>query len=432
MNILVTGAGGFIGTQVTAALLRRGHQVTAAVRNPAPFAARFPDVRCLQCDFAKDLSVEAWRPRLAKVDAVINTVGIIRETRKQRFDHLHTRTPVALFRACEEAGVRQVIQISALGADEGAETAYHRSKRAADDALATMDLDWVILRPSIVYGNGARSMALFGALAALPLTPLIGKGDQLIAPIHVDDLARAVLRCVEDGRGTRRRIDLAGPEAISFLQTCARLREWLGLGPLRPVHLPYRVAHWLARLGPLLGAELLNHDNLRMLRRGNYADATAIGEEFGFMPRSLDQVLRSQAAGTAQRWHLGLYFMPTLLRWSIAATWVVTGLVSAFVYPIEESYALLASVGISGALAPWSLYTAACLDIVLGVATLTRRWLRPALAIQFLVMLGYTALISTFLPEYWLHPFGPMLKNLPLAAAMLCLWIMERKYRWNT
>ena len=75
--------------------------------------------------------------------------------------------------------------------------------------MATMDLDWVILRPSIVHGDGGRSMALFGALAALPLTPLIGKGDQLIAPIHVEDLARAVLRCVEALRCRRKRVSFS-------------------------------------------------------------------------------------------------------------------------------------------------------------------------------------------------------------------------------
>ena len=109
-----------------------------------------------------------------------------------------------------------------------------------------------------------------------------------------------------------------------------------------------------------------------------------------------------------------------LLRLSIAIVWIVTAALSAGIYPVEESLALLARVGLTGAAAPAALYAAATLDLAIGVATLIvrRRWIWT---FQLAVILGYTVVITAFLPEQWLHPFGPVLKNLPLLAAILIL-----------
>jgi uncharacterized protein YbjT (DUF2867 family) len=102
-------------------------------------------------------------PRLAGVDVVINAAGLIRETADRTYRAVHTEGPIALFQGCLAAGVRQVLQVSALGADAGAATRYHRSKHASDEHLAALDpegerLDWCVLRPSLVLGpGGARS-----------------------------------------------------------------------------------------------------------------------------------------------------------------------------------------------------------------------------------------------------------------------------------
>ena len=173
LHILVTGATGFVGSHVTRHLLARGHRVTACVRNVVAARRRFPETgatpEVIPCDFSRDLRPTDWVPRLAGIDAVVNTVGIIRELRGQSYAALHTKAPAALFRACAQAGVRRVVQVSALGADQDAHAPYHISKRDADDVLAALDLDWVILRPSIVYGSGGKSTEFFRATAALPV-----------------------------------------------------------------------------------------------------------------------------------------------------------------------------------------------------------------------------------------------------------------------
>src|SRR4051794_12804785 len=112
-TVLLTGASGFIGSRLSAALVARGCKVVGVSRRARPVAG----------DFATDVRPEDWAPRLAGIDIVINAVGIIRERGHQTFRRLHTEAPVALFAACAAAGIRRVIQISALGADTGS-TAY--------------------------------------------------------------------------------------------------------------------------------------------------------------------------------------------------------------------------------------------------------------------------------------------------------------------
>ena len=181
MRVLVCGATGFIGRPLTRALLERGHDVVGAARRPQRIASSGGRrSEAMAADFARDVSMAAWLPRLAGIDTVVNAVGILRESRGphgahgQRFEELHVRTPMALFDACLAAGVRRVVQLSALGADEDAASAYHRSKRRTDLHLLSLPLPLTasVVQPSLVYGPGGASAALFETLASLPFMPL--------------------------------------------------------------------------------------------------------------------------------------------------------------------------------------------------------------------------------------------------------------------
>jgi hypothetical protein len=94
---------------------------------------------------------------------------------------------------------------------------------------------------------------------------------------------------------------------------------------------------------------------------------------------------------------------------------------------VQDSLALLARVGLQGATASAALYGAAALDILLGVLTIRApaRWRSAVWASQLVLIGGYTVLISIFLPEYWLHPYGPISKNLPILMAIALLWALE-------
>ncbi len=425
MNILLTGASGFIGHHILQALEQQNHKVTACCRHPEKLIFKSKSTRILQLNFSDMTNTSDWRPHLQNIDAVINCVGIIVESKGQSFQSLHAQVPIALFKAAEQAGVKKIIQISALGADDTAQSAYHHSKKAADDALKKLDIDWYVLQPSIVYGDGAQSMALFHALAALPLHALIDGGKQLMQPVHVSDITATIIQCLKSDAPPRLTLPLVGSEAISFKHLLEQLRQRLGKKPAQAFSLPGELAQRSVFIGKWLGEPTFNAENIAMLRRGNAADAKPISQFLGHPTKSLQKQLLSTPANQAERWHAGLYFLRPLLRLSIAFLWIWSGIVSFFFFPPEQSYQFLAASGITGNMAPIMLYGLALMDIILGLATLCDYRIRPLILFQLTIIFLYTVTITFTLPEFWLHPFGPVLKNIPLLATLLVYLTVE-------
>jgi len=285
MNILLTGASGFLGRNIAARLRAAGHQVRPVCRSQG-------------VDFAHMLEPADWLPLLAGVDAVVNCVGIIGETATQRFQALHTTAPQALFRACVSAGVRRVVQVSALGADAQAFSAYHRSKLAADDCLRSLALDWFVLRPALIYGHGGTSAQLFMSLARLPLLPVIGSGEQAVQPVHIRDVVDGVLACLVTTQ-TRQTLDIVGAETLTFKQWLHSLRAAQDLTPCPTLRIPLRLALAVAWLGHHF-SPLLQPDNLRMLQAGYQGDEHAFSTLLGRRPLAFAPELLQQDASTAQ------------------------------------------------------------------------------------------------------------------------------------
>jgi len=427
MRILITGASGFIGSHMVQALMLAGHDVTACVRNGKAARQRWPGINVIEVDFCNDHEISTWMPRLKKIDVVINAVGIIRENGKQSFDALHTQAPCALFRASHKAGIKRVIQISALGADESAFSQYHLSKRAADECLMALNLDWLILMPSLVYGPGAASMIFFRAFAALPVIPLVEAGDQAVQPIHVDDLTRAVLQLIQPQAAGKTRIEMVGPSQVTMKELYTRLRDWLGMGKAHFVSMPYKLALFGGYLAGMFGNSPMTADAIKMLRKGNTGDVGPFISYFGFEPASFKDSLKRVPAQQADCWHAGLFFLQPMLRITLGLLWIFTGIVSAFVFPVEQSYAMLAKAGITGTWGPVLLYGASAIDLALGIATLLAYRLTLTGLLQIGVIMFYTIILSFSQPELWIHPFGPVTKNLPLIVATLIMVVLERK-----
>lgn len=276
MNVLLTGASGFVGRHITDILTKAGHTVTPVSRSHG-------------IDFCSMLEPGDWIPHLHTIDAVINCVGIIGETRTQRFETVHTKTPTALFKACKLAGIKRVIQISSLGTDEKAFSNYHRSKLAADNLLRSLDLDWIILRPALIYGAGGSSTEVLMRLAKLPLIPIVGDGKYLLQPIHVSDVAAIVLNALTVTR-TQRTFDVAGSESISYVGWLETLRQAQGLGPARMIHIPFPFALAALRLGQHINP-LLHPDNLRMLRASYLGDVSQTVEILQRQPKRIETSL---------------------------------------------------------------------------------------------------------------------------------------------
>jgi uncharacterized protein YbjT (DUF2867 family) len=419
MVILLTGASGFIGRHLSSALRSAGHRVIEArrvVTDPSQH---------VEADFTRDLDAAAWLPKLIGVDCVINAVGILRERGEQTFERIHTEAPRALFEACTRAGVRRVIQISALGAGTG-QSGYFRSKHAADEFLETCPLNWTIVQPSVVFGPGGTSARLFTMLASLPVIPLPGRGTQSVQPVHIDDVVDAIVRLVAREGPSKTRVPIVGPRALELREFLAQLRAAMGLRPAFTINVPMGLMRMSASVAQWLPNSLLDRETLAMLEAGNVADPASTVALLGHAPREAKLFVEPRYQ-SATRQQAQLAWLLPLLRFSVAAVWIWTGIVSFGLYPVDESYALLTRVGISGALAPLFLYGAAVLDLAFGIATLALPRRRLLWLAQIALIAGYTAIITIALPEFWLHPYGPILKNLPMLAAIYMLYVLEGK-----
>lgn len=422
MRILLTGATGFIGRAVAQALRARGHTVVRALRHPQPGAQD-----ALQADFAAVPRRDWWAARLGGIDAVVNAVGILREQGGQSFRALHTEAPAELFQACAMAGVGTVVQVSALGADASARSAYHLSKKAADDVLRALPLRGAIVQPSLVYGPGGTSAALFNKLAVTPVLPFPDGGRMTVQPVHLDDVVAGIVRLAEAPPLRVETLAFAGPQPLSLRDYLGDLREAMG-ERRRQFVVPMPAA--LFRLGASIAGRvpgsMLDRDTADMLLAGNATQQNALPALLGRAPVAPGDFI-APATKEATRREAVLDLWLPVLRIALALMWIWTAIVSFGLYPVEDSYALLARVGLHGALASVALYGAAMLDLLLGVLTLAvpARWRRTVWLAQLALIGGYTVLVTFFLPEYWLHPYGPVSKNLPILAAIALLWGLE-------
>jgi hypothetical protein len=224
----------------------------------------------------------------------------------------------------------------------------------------------------------------------------------------------------------RQRIAAVGPKPLTLRQLLLRLRQSLEVKPARPrfVPIPMPVMSVAAAVGDRFTRALLNRESLGMLMRGNVAPAAAFTLLLGREPAAIESVIPPAQAPAAAN-HARLMWLLPLLRLSVGLVWIVTGVLSLGVYPLDASYALLERVGLTGVAATAALYSAGVLDIALGIGTLLpgrRRWLWRT---QIVLITGYSVIIAVFLPEYWLHPFGPLIKNLPMIAVIVALHELE-------
>lgn len=414
MRILITGASGFIGSALGRALSAAGHQVLRGVRRPQAADE-------VAIDFSRP-DPAAWQQALRGCDAAINAVGILREQGEQTFSALHTRGPQAFFSACVAAGVRRIVQVSAQGADRGT-APFLASKRAADDFLRGLPLEWQIVRPALVHGEAGASARAFRLLASLPLTPMPLGGHQKVHCIHIDDLCGEILRLLDPATPAGLCVDLRGGEAISLRDLLATYRRHMGFAPAPAPVLP--LPGWLmaiaARVGEHLPGGLLDTQTWRMLQS---ADA-CVGTPHPPEARRPAQFITPSEAPCLRQQALAAWRAP-LLRVALAAVWLITAWVSLFAYPIADSLALLARTGLTGTPALVALIGAALLDAAFGLATLFAPGRRLWLA-QMALIAGYSAVIAVCLPEFLIHPYGPLSKNLPLLAVLTLLYAEEER-----
>ena len=281
MHILLTGSTGFIGNTLQTALQRAGHTVHGGVspRSRTLLPGQVP------MDFAHDTTAAAWLPRLEGIDAVVNAVGVLRDTRQRPIDAVHRDTPIALFDACAQAGVQRVVQISALGIDSSS-TRYAQTKLAAEAHLQQLAAQGkvraAILRPSVVFGKGGDSSALFMNLARLPVALFPGPVlDARVQPVSVHDLAAAVVALLGPDIDRTGVIECTGPESLTMGDFIASLRQQLGSNSATVLRLPQFLTQLSAKVGDAVPASPWCSETLAMLGSDNVGNPAVFEKLLG-------------------------------------------------------------------------------------------------------------------------------------------------------
>lgn len=416
LTVVVTGAGGFIGSAVAADLEATGHTVVCVVRRSASTRAR--PARVLDFASATDADFDAL---LLGADAVINCVGLLQDGPADDVAAAHATGADRLFAACERRGVRRVVHFSAVGVDRAQVSSFSGSKHEGDRRLMARDLDWVILRPSVVLGRGAvGASALVRGLAALPVVPVM-PAEAPLQVVRLEDVVATVRAMVRPEAPARLSLELVGPERLTFADLVATYRTWLGWGPARAVAVPAWLAAGLYRLGDLVGLlgwrPVLRSNAGREIARGAIGDGRAWSEATGLQPRSLAAALASDPATVQDRWHAALYLLRPLILGVLAAFWIATGIVS-----LTNGYANgvdLMRRTPAASLAGPSVVAGALADLLIGLAILWRPTARLGLLAAIAMSLGYAVLGTILAPWLWNDPLGPLMKIWPIIALHL-------------
>jgi uncharacterized protein YbjT (DUF2867 family) len=299
--VTVFGGSGFVGRHVVRALAKRGWRVRAAVRRPDLAGHLQPmgivgQIMPVQANLRYPDSVVR---AVDGADAVVNLVGILYETGRQSFDAVQAEGPRAIAKAAVRAGISNMVQMSAIGADPESPAIYARTKAAGEKAVLAEVPSATILRPSIIFGPEDNFFNQFAGLARmLPALPLIGGGVTKFQPVFVGDVAEAVALALDGKTKPGAAYELGGPRVWSFREILEYiLKETQRSRPLVP--LPFGIAELQGRILELLPMKpLLTRDQVLMLKTDNVVSAAAKAagltlEGLGVVPESVEAVVPS-------------------------------------------------------------------------------------------------------------------------------------------
>ena len=295
-RVAIIGASGFIGRYIVRDLAHAGAVIAACSRHTssAGFLKPMGDVGQI-ATFSADLGDErALSAVIAGADAVVNTVGILYERGKQRFDLVHGRGPGRLAALAAAAGVKRFVHFSALGADARSSAAYARSKAEGEAAVRQGFPGATIIRPSLVFGPEDAFFNRFAAMARFsPALPLIGGGATRFQPVYVGDVAAAVAAALTREDAVGKAYELAGPAVFTLRQLFALILHVTDRKRmLLPV--PFGLAALQALFLEFAPRPMLTRDQVQMLRHDSIATPSAPGlAELGITPKALELVLPS-------------------------------------------------------------------------------------------------------------------------------------------
>ena len=270
-QIAVFGAGGFLGRHLIRELTKLDYRVKIATRNPFLKGYLRPLGNPGQIELIKTniFNVEDVKQVLKDCDYAINLVGILYETRKQKFIQIHSHFPYLLSNLCNEIGIKNLIHVSALGVKEKHSSQYIQSKFQGEKNIQNFFKPSVILRPSLIFGPEDKFFNTFASYARIfPALPLIGGGKTKFAPIYCVDVGKAIVKALELKNTEPKIYELGGPENYSFRELIEIL-----LGEIKKkrflVNIPFNIAKFQSYFLQMLPNPILTMDQVELLKYDN-------------------------------------------------------------------------------------------------------------------------------------------------------------------
>jgi NADH dehydrogenase len=290
--ILVTGATGFVGPHVVHALRAKQHDVRCLVRSPQ----HAQQLRSWGCELAEgDVTDAASLQRaVTGCDAVVHLVSII-TGRSSDFERIMEQGTRDLVAAARDAGARRFVLMSALGTTERTKdlVPYYHAKWEMERAVKESSLEFVILRPSFVFGRDGGVLPMFmRQVRYLPATPVVGDGTRRLQPIWIEDVAQYVAASVELPEAVNRTFELGGPDQVTWNELYERIAKVLGKRRVR-VNVPLGLVRAGAAVVERLPRAPVTRDQLTMLADAdNVCDMSPALETFEIPVIPLDEQIR--------------------------------------------------------------------------------------------------------------------------------------------
>ncbi len=269
--IAIFGAGGFLGKHLMRKLTKLDYRVKVATRNPYLKGYLKPLGSPGQIELFKTniFNEDDVREVLKDCDFVINLVGILHETKKQKFSQIHSQFPFMLSNLCNEYDIKKLVHVSALGIKENHDSKYMQSKSQGEKNIKEIFKSSIILRPSIVFGPEDKFFNTFASLAQFsPVLPLIGGGETKFSPIYVGDVAKAIVKSLELDNLEPKIYELGGPKNYSFkelmeiLLTEIKKKRFL-------ISIPFGFAKFQSYFLQMMPNPLLTPDQVELLKHNN-------------------------------------------------------------------------------------------------------------------------------------------------------------------
>jgi uncharacterized protein YbjT (DUF2867 family) len=270
MNVLVTGATGFVGPAVANAIVDAGHDVRVLERRPGSW--QDSGIRCQEAVQGDVTDLNSLRSATEGIDVVVHLVAI-RQGRPEEFQRVMIGGTRNLIAAAKERGVGRFVLMSALGTTAQTKDLipYYNAKWTQEQDVQRSGIEHVIFRPTFIFGRDGGILPTFRKLARLaPVTGIIGSGEQRIQPIWIDDAGAYFARSIDEPEAANRTFELGGPDVVSWNEFWQRLRATLGIRRRPTMHLPTGLMRIPAAVTERLPGNIpLTRDLLTMLETGD-------------------------------------------------------------------------------------------------------------------------------------------------------------------